>query len=54
MLDEGRSVLKQTEEHMRRLVDDASQVVEDEVEVRARTEAVEAVEKAKAALAKHV
>ena len=54
LLDEGRSVLKQTEEHMRRLVDDASQVVEDEVEVRARTEAIEAVEKVKAALAKHV
>ncbi|KAF7510228.1 hypothetical protein GJ744_006924 [Endocarpon pusillum] len=52
LMDEGRSVLKQTEEHMRRLVNDASQVVEDEAEVRARREAIEAVEKAKLALAK--
>lgn len=52
-MDEGRSVLKQTEEHMRRLVNDASQVVEDEAEARARREAIEAVERAKLALAKH-
>ncbi|ERF75852.1 hypothetical protein EPUS_01218 [Endocarpon pusillum Z07020] len=53
LMEKGRSVLKQTEEHMRRLVNDASQVVEDEAEVRARREAIEAVEKAKLALAKH-
>ncbi len=53
LMDEGRSVLKQTEQHMRQLVNNASQVVEDEAEVRARREAIEAVEKAKLALAKH-
>ncbi len=53
LMDEGRSVLRQTEQDMRRLVNDASQVVEDEAEVRARREAIEAVEKAKLALAKH-
>jgi hypothetical protein len=52
LMDEGRSVLKQTEEQMRRLVEDASRVVGDEVELRSRKEAVEAVEKAKIALSK--
>jgi chemotaxis protein histidine kinase CheA len=50
LMEEGRSVLKQTEEKMRRLVRDASQVVEDEVEMRIRKEATDAVEKAKTAL----
>lgn len=53
LMEEGRSVLKLTEQHMRRLVSDASQVVEDEVEVQARREAIAAVEKARAALSKH-
>lgn len=53
LMDEGRSVLKQTEVHMRRLVNDASRVVEDEVEVRSTKEAIDAVEKAKVALSKH-
>lgn len=52
LMDEGRSALKQTEQHMRRLLNDASQVVEDEAEVRSRREAIDAVEKAKLALAK--
>jgi hypothetical protein len=50
LMEEGRSVLKQTEEYMRRLVKDASKVVEDAVEERARNEALEAVDKAKLAL----
>ena len=53
LMEEGRSVLKQTEEYLRRRVEDASRVVEDEVEVRLRKEATEAVERAKAALSEH-
>jgi chemotaxis protein histidine kinase CheA len=52
LMEEGKSVLKQTEEHLRRLVKDASRVVEDEVELRARREAIEALEKAEMAFSK--
>lgn len=53
LMQEGRSVLKQTEETLRRLVDEASHFVEDEVEVRSRREALDAVEKARTALKEH-
>lgn len=50
LMQEGRSVLRKTEEHMRRLVQDASTVVEDDADLRMRNEALEAVGKAKKAL----
>jgi hypothetical protein len=52
LMQEGRSVLRKTEEHMRRLVKDASRVIEDEVELRARKEADDAVQNAQAELSK--
>lgn len=53
LMEEGRTVLKQTEEYLRRRVEEASHVVEDEAEVRLRKEANEAVERAKVALSEH-
>lgn len=53
LIEEGRSLLKQTEERMRQAVQDASQPVMDEVEVQLRREATEAVQKAKEAFSKH-
>jgi hypothetical protein len=52
LLDGGRTVLRQTEERMRELVKDGGKVIEDDVEIRTRNEASEAVEKAKQALKK--
>ena len=52
LMQEGRSVLKKTEEHMRRLVQDASRVVEDDADQQMRNEALEAVEKAERVLSK--
>lgn len=52
LLDTGRTVLRQTEERMRKLVRGGGRAVEDETDIEARQEAVEAVEKAKQALKK--
>lgn len=52
LLDTGRTVLRQTEERMRQLVSDGGRVIEDEVEVKTRNEAAQAVESARKALEK--
>ena len=52
--NEGRAVLKQTEEKMRRLVEQGSSREEDEVEVKGRAEARAAVDRARQELRKLV
>ena len=52
--NEGRAVLKQTEEKMRRLVEQGSSRKEDEVEVKGRAEARAAVDRARQELRKLV
>ncbi len=50
LLETGRTVLRQTEERMRQLVRDGGKPVEDDVGVKARREALQAVTNARSAL----